>query len=565
MNGAALLRGTLRARRGGVAGAAALLGAHQGLEALVPVLVGATVDAAIEPSDGGALVLWLGLLGVLFVFLAAAFRIGARVEAAAAERAAHDLRMRLVARVLDPRGGGEGGRLPGELVSVAGADVDAAAGIVSAVAFGTGVAVALCAGAVVLLLTSLQLGLLVLVGLPAALFLAGRLARPLSRRATEQQSRAADAAGVATDLVDGLRVLQGIGGVGAGVARYRAASRASLDATLGAARAEAAFEASAVLVGGVALAAVALVGGRLAAAGDISIGELVAAVGVTQFLVGPLSRLAWVGALLARARASADRLAEVLAAPPAVRGPAGGAARVDGHGGAPLGLVVDGLRHGPLDGLALDVAAGSVHGVAVADPAAAEALLDCLGSEAEPAAGSIAVGGTPLSALEPARARAAVVVCPHEPALLADTVRGERRRAAGGDAAAVARAIAAAAVEDVVAALPEGAATRLTDGGRSLSGGQRQRVALARALAAPAPVLVLHEPTTALDAATEARVAGALRAVRAGRTTLLVTTSPALLAACDAVTVVRDGRAVAAGVHAELLTADARYREAVLG
>ena len=564
MNGAALLRGTLRARRGGVAGAAALLGAHQGLEALVPVLVGATVDAAIEPSDGGALVLWLGLLGVLFVFLAAAFRIGARVEAAAAERAAHDLRMRLVARVLDPRGGGEGGRLPGELVSVAGADVDAAAGIVSAVAFGTGVAVALCAGAVVLLLTSLQLGLLVLVGLPAALFLAGRLARPLSRRATEQQSRAADAAGVATDLVDGLRVLQGIGGVGAGVARYRAASRASLGATLGAARAEAAFEASALLVGGVALAAVALVGGRLAAAGDISIGELVAAVGVTQFLVGPLSRLAWVGALLARARASADRLAEVLAAPPAVRGPAGGAAQVDERGGAPLGLVVDGLRHGPLDGLALDVAAGSVHGVAVADPAAAEALLDCLGSEAEPAAGSIAVGGTPLSALEPARARAAVVVCPHEPALLADTVAANVA-AAGGDAAAVARAIAAAAVEDVVAALPEGAATRLTDGGRSLSGGQRQRVALARALAAPAPVLVLHEPTTALDAATEARVAGALRAVRAGRTTLLVTTSPALLAACDAVTVVRDGRAVAAGVHAELLTADARYREAVLG
>ena len=564
MNGAALLRGTLRARRGGVAGAAALLGAHQGLEALVPVLVGATVDAAIEPSDGGALVLWLGLLGVLFVFLAAAFRIGARVEAAAAERAAHDLRMRLVARVLDPRGGGEGGRLPGELVSVAGADVDAAAGIVSAVAFGTGVAVALCAGAVVLLLTSLQLGLLVLVGLPGALFLAGRLARPLSRRATEQQSRAADAAGVATDLVDGLRVLQGIGGVGAGVARYRAASRASLDATLGAARAEAAFEASALLVGGVALAAVALVGGRLAAAGDISIGELVAAVGVTQFLVGPLSRLAWVGALLARARASADRLAEVLAAPPAVRGPAGGAAQVDERGGAPLGLVVDGLRHGPLDGLALDVAAGSVHGVAVADPAAAEALLDCLGSEAEPAAGSIAVGGTPLSALEPARARAAVVVCPHEPALLADTVAANVA-AAGGDAAAVARAIAAAAVEDVVAALPEGAATRLTDGGRSLSGGQRQRVALARALAAPAPVLVLHEPTTALDAATEARVAGALRAVRAGRTTLLVTTSPALLAACDAVTVVRDGRAAAAGVHAELLTADARYREAVLG
>ena len=186
-----------------------------------------------------------------------------------------------------------------------------------ALAFGVGVAVALLAGATVLLLTSVQLGLLVLVGLPLALWASHRLARPLTRRATEQQETAADAAGVAADLVEGHRVLHGIGGTGAGVARYRAASRASLDATLGAARAEAAYEASALLVAGVALALVALAGGRLAAAGDISIGQLIAAVGVTQFLVGPLSRLAWVGAMVARARGSAERLSAALAAPPA--------------------------------------------------------------------------------------------------------------------------------------------------------------------------------------------------------------------------------------------------------
>ena len=77
-------------------------------------------------------------------------------------------------------------------------------------------------------------------------------------------------------------------------------------------------------------------------------------------------------------------------------------------------------------------------------------------------------------------------------------------------------------------------------------------------------MLVLHEPTTALDAATEARVAGALREVRRGRTTLLVTTSPVLLAACDAVTVVHAGAAAGSGAHAALLEADPAYREAVL-
>jgi putative ABC transport system ATP-binding protein len=559
VSGPALLRAALRAHPWRVGAAAALLGAHQAFEALVPVTVGATLDAAVEHSDSGALVRWLAALAVLFALLSAAYRHGARAGVAATELVAHDLRMRLVARVLDPRGGGEGGRLPGELLSVATADVDAVAAIVRVVAFGAGVAVALAAGAVVLLLTSVQLGLLVLVGLPAALWLQRRLTAPLARRAAEQQARAADAAGVATDLAGGLRVLQGIGGVDAGVARYRRASRASLHATLGAARAEAVFEAGAMLVAGVALAAVGLVGGRLAAAGEISIGQLIAAVGVTQFLVGPLVRLAWVGAMLARARGSAGRLASALAAPPAVAAPAQPAAAPYG----PAALAVRALRHGPLDGLDLDVEPGTVHGIVVPDPAAAAALLDALGREEEPAAGSVAVGGVPAAALEPAAARRAILVSPHEPALLADTVAANIG-AAGAEADAVERALGAAAVDDVIAALPDGPGSRLSDGGRSLSGGQRQRVALARALAAPAGVLVLHEPTTALDAATEARVAGALRTVRPGATIVLITTSPALLAACDVVTIVRDGRATGAGRHAELLDADAGYREAVL-
>jgi putative ABC transport system ATP-binding protein len=561
VSGDALLRATLRDHRRGTALSAGLLGGHQITEALVPVFVGAALDSAVAESDTGALIGWLAAIVVLFALLSQGYRNGARVGVATMERAAHDLRLRLVDRVLDPRGGGEGGRLPGELLSIATADVDAAAGVVRVVGFGTGVVVALGFGALVLLLTSVQLGLLVLIGLPVALWLAQRLARPLARRAATEQARAADAAGVAADLVDGLRVLQGIGGVGPAIGRYRGASRSSLSATLGAARAEAAFEATAVLVAGVALAAVALVGGRLAAAGDITIGQLIAAVGVTQFLVGPLTRLAWVGSLFARSRASAARLAEALAAPPAVPAPDAPAASVPGDG-APL--TVRGLRHGPLDGLDLDVAGGALHGIVVPDPADAAALLDVLGGEALPGSGEVVVGGVPLAALDPADARRTVVVSPHDAALLSDTVPANVAAVAAGNGAAVARAIAAAAVDDVLDALPDGAATRLDEGGRSLSGGQRQRIALARALAAPAPVLVLHEPTTALDAATETRIAAALRDLRRGQTTLLVTTSPVLLAACDAVTVVRGGATDGTGDHASLLASDPVYREAVL-
>jgi putative ABC transport system ATP-binding protein len=125
--------------------------------------------------------------------------------------------------------------------------------------------------------------------------------------------------------------------------------------------------------------------------------------------------------------------------------------------------------------------------------------------------------------------------------------------------------MAAARADQVIEALPDGAHTAVSEQGRSLSGGQRQRVALARALAADPPVLVLHDPTTAVDSVTEAEIAAGLRAVRRNRTTIAVTSSPALLAVADRVVLVDGGRVVAQGDHARLLREHDRYREVVLG
>ncbi|WP_344056701.1 ABC transporter ATP-binding protein, partial [Sphaerisporangium rubeum] len=121
-----------------------------------------------------------------------------------------------------------------------------------------------------------------------------------------------------------------------------------------------------------------------------------------------------------------------------------------------------------------------------------------------------------------------------------------------------------AGADEVARTVPHGLATAVGEQGRSLSGGQRQRVALARALAADRPVLVLHDPTTAVDAVTEARVAAGLRAFRRGRTTIVVTTSPALLAATDRVALLDEGRVVDTAPHAEMIRRHAAYRTAVL-
>jgi putative ABC transport system ATP-binding protein len=180
----------------------------------------------------------------------------------------------------------------------------------------------------------------------------------------------------------------------------------------------------------------------------------------------------------------------------------------------------------------------------------------------------VSVAGVDHAALTLDEARRAVVVAHHDAPLFGGSILDNVIAAAPADVDAVAAVLepvlAAASLDDVLDAVDGGLDGELTDEGRSLSGGQRQRVALARALAADAPVLVLHEPTTAVDTATEHRIATGLRAVRAGRTTLVVTASPTLLAAADRVVVLAEGRVVAEGPHADLAIADDHYQQAVL-
>ncbi|MGH3102310.1 MAG: ATP-binding cassette domain-containing protein, partial [Thermoleophilia bacterium] len=125
------------------------------------------------------------------------------------------------------------------------------------------------------------------------------------------------------------------------------------------------------------------------------------------------------------------------------------------------------------------------------------------------------------------------------------------------------QAISVANAEDILAALPEGLDADVDERGRSFSGGQRQRLVLARALLADPEVLVLVEPTSAVDAHTEVRIARRLRDARAGRTTVIAATSPLVLDQADKVVLVRGGRVVAEGTHRELLADRPDYRDTV--
>lgn len=481
----------------------------------------------------------------------------------AAPKRPRTLRLAIVGRVLDARGGAEEGRLPGELANVATEDAKRVGAVNMALMAGIWAVSGVAVSAVALLLTSVTLGLIVLLGTPVLLWLGHLLSKPLERRSEAEQDKAAHASGVAADLVAGLRVLKGLGAQDAAVERYRRTSRISLAATLRSARAESWQTGLVLALTGGFIALIALVGGRLALNGSMTLGQLVSAVGLALFLLGPLETFAWVNAELAQGRASAARVAEVLATGPAVvAGDDPVAEPVRGE------LRLRGVRLGGLDGVDLDLPAGQLTGIAVTDPAGAEALLRCLGRETDPESGSVELDGVPLTRLDPAGLRAAVLVAAHDAALfegsLAANVTPEDESQGGEADLLTARAMAAARADEVADSLPHGTATGVGEGGRSLSGGQRQRVLLARALRAGPPVLVVHDPTTAVDTVTEARIADGLREFRQGRTTIVVTNSPALLAVTDHVILLDAGRVGAEGTHADLVRTDATYRTAVL-
>ncbi|SEE02090.1 ATP-binding cassette, subfamily C, CydCD [Streptomyces sp. 3213] len=171
-------------------------------------------------------------------------------------------------------------------------------------------------------------------------------------------------------------------------------------------------------------------------------------------------------------------------------------------------------------------------------------LLNALLGFVRPAEGRVLVGGVDLADVDLEQWRSRIAWVPQRPQLYAGTI-AENVRLARPDAddTAVRRALADAGALEFVEALPEGIGSALGEDGAGLSAGQRQRLALARAFLADRPVLLLDEPTAALDGATEAEVVEAVRRLAVGRTVLLVVHRPALLAVADRVVRVSEGEA----------------------
>ena len=512
-------------------------------QAVAPAVVGKAIDAGVTARDPGALVRWsMVLFGVGMVqafagisrhrfaltnYLSAAYRT-VQVAVRQSNRLGSTLPRRLDA---------------GEVVAIGTSDLSHVGGAVDITARGVGAAVAVVLVTVILLVTSVPLGLVVVLGVPILMAVVSVLIRPLHRRQAAYRERQGKLTGRAVDLVSGLRVLRGGGGEAVMSARYRADSQAVRAAGVRTARVEALLEAAQVLLPGAFLVLVTWLGARFALRGEITVGQLVSFYAYAAFLVSPLRQLTEAIDKLTRGHVASRRIVTMLQVGTDLPDPAEPLAAAGGE-------LVD-----PASGVV--VRPGTLTAIAAAKPTEAAAIADRLGRYAD---GAI-LAGVPLTALRLATVRERILVADNDARLFSGPLLDDLDPFMRGQ---VPEALTAAAADDIIDGLPDGLGTEVADRGRTFSGGQQQRLRLARALVADPEILVLVEPTSAVDAHTEARIADRLGAVRDGRTTVICSTSPLVLDRADVVLYVEDGRVAAEGTHRGLLDTEPRYARTVL-
>ena len=551
------------------------------IQAIVPAFLGQALDAGIENGLNGRVWGIGALLLVLFVVYAIGDTMMSYFGVTAWMRTAFDVD-RLVGRQISATGKDLSRQVStGEVATIIASDADYLGKLIEHLPDLLGAAASFLVVAVLMLRTSVSLGLIVILGMPLVAAIVTLVIRPLQKRQAVQREAQSAVTTVTTDTVAGLRILRGIGGEDVFARRYRDASQELRRRGVEVASSQATLMTLQVLLPGLFAAIVVWVAARMAVAGSLTPGGLITFYGYTAYLSWPL----WVFTNsvqdYTRAVVGARRLSRLLEVRPAA-------------GSLVERLDLDPASAQPVSGDLVDSSSGlrleegRMTALVCPDPQVSADLATRLGRFTD-AGPTVTLAGRPLTTMPLEQVRASVVVSgataqlftgtlrealdvrggpDPQPAGLEDLVRAEAERTTGADVDQQVRpqereapgddrlieAIGIADAGDVLTSLSEGLAGMITEKGRSLSGGQRQRVALARALLTEAPTLVLIEPTSALDSHTEARVAAQVHRARAGRTTIVVTASPLVLEACDEVVLLdSSGAELLRSTHRELM------------
>ncbi|MEV0019366.1 ABC transporter ATP-binding protein [Streptomyces tendae] len=565
------------------------------LLAATPYLMARAVDHGLEPGDMGALAGWTGAmvavggvnawLGVMRHRTMTKVRMDANFRTVKVV-VGHATRLGAALR-------GQVGA--GEVVTIGVGDVQTISTSLTAVGPGVGAIVAYAAVGGLMLSVSTRLALVVLLGVPVLGLLLGPLMGRLQGREAEYRERQSVLTARIGDLAGGLRVLNGLGGKGLVADAFHRDSGRLREQGYRVGAVTSWIQALGVGLPMLFLALVTWLGARQAAQGHISVGELVSVYGYVVALGWPVAFLIEMGHQLSRGVVAARRVVAFLrlepapdegtrdapAEPSVLHDPASGVritpgrltALVTTHPSEATDILDRLARYTPSDATWGDIPLADIplpqirSRILIADPEAdlfAGPLHDVIGVPEDNLSGAGTLSAVIEDAETPLRGADSVDVRLRRVGATSHNAPADAEQRPGADKRAkLTAALHTAAAEDIVRALPDGLRTPVAAQARDLSGGQRQRIRLARALLTDPEVLLAAEPTSALDAHTEATVADRLRQARQGRTTVLAATSPLLLARADVVHHLVDGKVAATGPHRELLDTEPRYRALV--
>jgi ABC-type multidrug transport system fused ATPase/permease subunit len=540
-------------------------------QALFPAAVGAAIDQGIIADNMQALLTWGGVLVGLGVVGALAGAMRHRFAVENWLRASFRC-VQLIGYKAADTGEALPRRMPtGEVVATVASDSMRLGGLYDVSARFAGAIVSYVVVAVILLSKSRPLGLVVLIGVPVLVSTLSFILRPLQRRQAEQREQSGKLITLGADTVAGLRVLRGIGGEQQFLRRYQEQSQRVRVVGVRVAGVQASLDAAQVLLPGVFVVLVTWLGARFALDGTITPGDLVQFYGYAAFLVMPLRTATEFADRATRAHIAARKIIRVLSTEPDTKDANvtknarddGDRNNADAH--ATRKATVEPPHGVPLIDPASNVTItpGQLTAIVSARPEESRALADRLGRFGKTRT-EVHLDGVAIADLPLATVRRRIVVSEIDPRLFTGSLREELDPHGIHDDEAILSALLVASGEDVMEALPSGLDSDVEERGRSFSGGQRQRLALTRALLTNAETLVLVEPTSAVDTHTEARIAVRLASARAGRTTVVMTSSPLMLDQADAVILLADGMAAARGTHKELMATSPAYKGTVI-
>lgn len=515
--------------------------------AVPPWVLGRAIDAGLVPGDTAALVRWALILLAVSV-LNAALAVGRHRTMTKIRMDASFRSTRATVWHTARLGASLAHHLnAGEVVTVGISDVSTVANALTVTGPGIGAVVAYAVVAVVLSRMSVLLAVVVLAGVPLLAIMVGPLLQRIERTGGAYRSHQGRLTTRLVDALAGLRVLNGLGGKQVIAGRYEQQSQRLVERGYRVAGPASWVGALSSGLPALFLAVVVWMSARMAATGAISIGDVVAVYGYVAVLVVPVTYFIEGGGDIARARVAGQRIINLLNLPTAADESRASVAIPAGCG--PLADPESGVIIRP----------GILTALVTARPAEANAVIDRLGQVNLDGSSGVTWSGVLIAATPAEEFRHRVVVADNDADIFAGTVRDIVAGRLEPDDGQIRAALHVAVADDIVEALPGRLDARIAARGSDLSGGQRQRIRLARAIYAEPDVLLAAEPTSAVDANTEAAMIERLRHARTGRTTVVTTTSPLVLARADEVIVLTDGKITTVGRHTHLLRGDATY------